>query len=98
MWSSLIAITVMVGIAYGSRVLGLLIMSRVPFGPRVRLFVDAMSSSVLIAVITPLIVHGDGGVRAAALAAGTVAIVIRNPLVSIAMGMICAAGWRWLAT
>lgn len=70
-------------------------MSHVPLGPRVRRFVDAMSSSVLIAVITPIIVHGDGGVRLAAIAAGTVAVVMRNPLVSIAMGMVCAAGWRW---
>tara|TARA_R110000824_G_scaffold50961_3_gene142174 strand:+ start:25580 stop:25753 length:174 start_codon:yes stop_codon:yes gene_type:complete len=54
-----------------------------------------MSSSVLIAVITPIIVHGDGGVRLAAIAAGTVAVVFRSPLVSIAMGMLCAAGWRW---
>ena len=77
----------MVVIAYGSRVLGLLIMSRVPLSPRVRRFVDAMSSSI--------IVHGDGGVRLAAIAAGTVAVVLRSPLVSIAMGMLCAAGWRW---
>ncbi|UEQ02869.1 AzlD domain-containing protein [Halomonas profundus] len=94
-WQSLIAIMLMVVIAYGSRVLGLLVMSHVPLGPRVRQFVDAMSSSVLIAVITPIIVHGDGGVRLAAIAAGTVAVVMRNPLVSIAMGMLCAAGWRW---
>lgn len=94
-WQSLLAITLMVVIAYGSRVLGLLVMSHVPLGPRVRRFVDAMSSSVLIAVITPIIVHGDGGVRLAALAAGTVAVAFRSPLVSIAMGMLCAAGWRW---
>ncbi|TVP43471.1 MAG: AzlD domain-containing protein, partial [Halomonas sp.] len=94
-WQSLAAIMMMVVIAYGSRVLGLFIMSRVPLGLRVRRFVDAMSSSVLIAVITPIIVHGDGGARLAAIAAGTVAIVLRSPLVSIAMGMLCAAGWRW---
>jgi len=94
-WQSLIAITLMVVIAYGSRVLGLMVMSHVPLSPRVRRFVDAMSSSVLIAVITPIIVHGDGGVRLAAIAAGTVAVVFRSPLVSIAMGMLCAAGWRW---
>ncbi|MGE6607363.1 AzlD family protein [Halomonas sp. NPDC076908] len=94
-WESLIAIILMVVIAYGSRVLGLLIMARVPLGPRVRRFIDAMSSSVLIAVITPIIVHGDGGVRIAAIAAGTVAIILKSPLVSIALGMFCAAGWRW---
>lgn len=95
LWQSVLAILLMVVIAYGSRVLGLLIMSNVPLGPRVRLFVDAMSSSVLIAVITPMIVHGDGGVRLAAVAAGAVAIGLRSPLASIAVGMACAAWWRW---
>lgn len=97
-WQTVLAILLMVVIAYGSRVLGLLIMSRVPLGPSVRRFVDAMSSSVLIAVITPIIVHGDGGVRLAAIAAGTVAIALRSPLTSIAVGMLCAAGWRWWFT
>ncbi|WP_249978635.1 AzlD family protein [Vreelandella olivaria] len=92
---SLLAIIIMAAIAYGSRVLGLLIMLRVPLGPQVRRFVDAMSNSVLIAVIVPIIVHGDGGVRLAAFAAGTVAIVLRSPLASIAIGMACAACWRW---
>ncbi|PAU79430.1 AzlD family protein [Halomonas salipaludis] len=97
-WQSVLGISLMVVIAYGSRVLGLLIMSNVPLGPRVRRFVDAMSSSVLIAVITPMIVHGDGGVRLAAIAAGAVAVGFRSPLASIAVGMMCAALWRlWLA-
>ncbi|MGJ7462124.1 AzlD family protein [Halomonas sp. MA07-2] len=82
-------------IAYGSRVVGLMIMSNVPLSPLVRRFVDAMSSSVLIAVITPMIVHGDGGARLAAAAAGAVAIGLRSPLASIAVGMFCAASWRW---
>lgn len=95
MWQSALAILLMVLIAYGSRVLGLLIMSKVPLSPKVRHFVDAMSSSVLIAVITPIVVHGDGGVRLAAVAAGVVAIGLRSPLASIAVGMGCAAWWRW---
>lgn len=94
-WQSLLAIMLMVVIAYGSRVLGLLVMSHVPLGPYVRRFVDAMSSSVLIAVITPMVVHGDGGTRLAAVAAGAVAIGLRSPLASIAVGMFCAAWWRW---
>ncbi|WP_043532183.1 AzlD family protein [Litchfieldella xinjiangensis] len=94
-WQSLVAIGTMVFIAYGSRVLGLLVMARVPLGPRVRRFVDAMSSSVLIAVITPMIVHGDGGTRLAALAAGGVAIAWRSPLLAIGLGMGSAALWRW---
>ena len=92
---SLVAIGLMVAITYFSRAGGLLIMSRIPIGPRVKRFVDAMSSSVLIAVITPMIIHGDGGTRLAALMAGGVAIFLRSPLLAIALGMITAALWRY---
>lgn len=94
-WQSLVAIMLMMVIAYGSRVLGLLIMSQVPLSPYVRRFIDAMSSSVLIAVMAPMVVYGDGGMRLAAVAAGAVAIGLRSPLASIAVGMFCAAWWRW---
>lgn len=92
---SLLAIGIMVAITYCSRAGGLVIMSRVPIGPRVRRFVDGMSSSVLIAVITPMIVHGDGGTRLAAVAAGGAALWLRSPLLGIALGMCSAALWRW---
>ncbi|MBE0401439.1 AzlD domain-containing protein [Halomonas sp. FME1] len=95
LWQSLLAIMMMVAIGYGSRILGLLIMARIPLSPNIRLFIDAMSSSVLIAIITPIIVHGDGGTRFAALMAGAVAIILKSPLASIAVGIICAASWRW---
>lgn len=94
-WQSLLAIMLMAAISYGSRVLGLLIMARLPLSPNVQLFINAMSSSVLIAIITPIIVHGDGGTRLAAIMAGMVAIIFRSPLASIAIGIVCAAGWRW---
>ncbi|GGY05746.1 hypothetical protein GCM10007160_36620 [Litchfieldella qijiaojingensis] len=93
---SLLAIAIMVAITTLSRAGGLVIMSRVPIGPRVRRFVNAMSSSVLIAVITPMIVHGDGGTRLAAVAAGGTALWLRNPLLGIASGICSASLWRWL--
>lgn len=94
--ASLVAITMMIVIALVSRIGGLLIMSRLPIGPKVRRFVDAMATSVLIAVITPMVVDGDGGTRVAALAAGAVAIWLRSPLMAIAMGMVSAALWRYV--
>ncbi|WP_340162718.1 MULTISPECIES: AzlD domain-containing protein [Halomonadaceae] len=94
--ASLVAITMMIVIALVSRIGGLLIMSRLPIGPKVRRFVDAMATSVLIAVITPMVVDGDGGTRIAALIAGAVAIWLRSPLVAIAMGMLSAALWRFV--
>ncbi|WNL41063.1 AzlD domain-containing protein [Halomonas sp. PAMB 3264] len=95
-WSSLAAISIMVLVGYGSRVLGLIVMARLTLGPNVRLFIDAMSSSVLIAILTPMIVDGDHATRVAALAAGLVAVALKSPLASIAVGIACAALWRWL--
>ncbi|MCP1314612.1 MULTISPECIES: AzlD domain-containing protein [unclassified Halomonas] len=96
-WSSLAAITIMVLIGYGSRVLGLIVMTRLTLGPNVRLFIDAMSSSVLIAILTPMIVNGDHATRVAALAAGLVAVALKSPLASITVGILCASLWRWLS-
>ncbi|WP_134015556.1 AzlD domain-containing protein [Modicisalibacter xianhensis] len=95
---SLAAIGLLVLIAYCSRAAGLLLMARIPVGPQARRFVDAMSSSVLIAVITPMIIEGDGGARLAAIVAGLVILCLRRPLLAIGMGMGSAALWRlWLA-
>ena len=95
LWQALLAIGLLAVIAYGSRVLGLLVLSKVPLGPKVQRFVDAMSTSVLIAIVAPLIVYGDGGARLAALATTLVAILWRSPLLAIGLGMMAAAAWRW---
>lgn len=94
-WQSLVALTIMIAIGYGARVLGLVIMARMPIGPNMRLFVDAMSSSVIIAILTPMIVLGDGGTKFAAIMAAGVALFLRSPFASIAVGIVGASGWRW---
>lgn len=95
---SLVAILAMVVIAYGSRLVGFLLMARVSIGPQVRRFIDGMSSSVLVAVVVPMVVYGDGGARLAAVVATGIALWLRLPLLAIAAGMLAAAIWRLLAT
>ncbi|MGQ7249834.1 AzlD domain-containing protein [Halomonas sp. V046] len=94
---SLVAIVAMATIAYGARVVGFLLMARMPIGPQARRFLDAMASSVLVAVIVPMVVFGDGATRLATVVATAVALWLKLPLAAIAAGMLAAASWRWLA-
>ncbi|SHF35020.1 Uncharacterized membrane protein [Modicisalibacter ilicicola DSM 19980] len=94
---TLLAILIMALITYLTRSGGLLIMSRVPIGPRVQRFINAMSGSVLIAVIVPMAVEGDWGARWALLATLGAMLITRKPLVAIAAGILSAALWRALA-
>lgn len=91
---SLMVILAMAGIAYGSRLVGFLLMAKVPIGPQMRRFIDGMASSVLVAVVAPMVVYGDGATRLAAVVATGIALWLRLPLIAIAVGMLAAALWR----
>ncbi|MFP3518290.1 AzlD domain-containing protein [Pseudomonas sp. SIMBA_077] len=73
---------------------GVFVMSFVPISFRVQQFINAMSGSVLVAVLTPLAVNGDNGARLALLATASVMLVLRKPLPAIAAGVIVAALFR----
>lgn len=90
----LLAILVMALVTYLTRAGGVFVMARTPIGPRVERFINAMAGSVLVAVITPLAVHGDGGARLALVATLGVMLAIRKPLAAIAAGVLTAALWR----
>ncbi|EPC02056.1 branched-chain amino acid transporter [Litchfieldella anticariensis FP35 = DSM 16096] len=92
---ALAAIVIMALVTYLTRAGGVLVMSRIPIGPKVERFINAMAGSVLVAVITPMAVHGDSAARLALLATLIVMLVIRKPLAAIAAGIITAALWRW---
>lgn len=78
-----------------TRVGGLVIMSRVPIGPRVERFINGMAGSVLVAVLVPNAVQGDWGARLALLMSLAVMLVLRRPLVAITAGVATAALWRF---
>jgi len=73
---------------------GVFVMSRVPIGPRVERFINAMAGSVLVAVITPMAVNGDWGARMALIATVVVMLALRKPLPAITAGVVTAALWR----
>ena len=75
---------------------GVFVMSFVPISFRVQQFINAMSASVLVAVLTPLAVNGDNGARLALLATAIVMLVLRKPLPAIAAGIVVAALFRQL--
>ncbi|PAU75207.1 AzlD family protein [Halomonas salipaludis] len=89
-----LAILSMALVTYLTRSGGVLVMSRIPIGPRVERFINAMAGSVLVAVITPMALYGDWGARLALVATFGVMLTSRKPLLGIAAGIATAAGWR----
>lgn len=70
---------------------GVFIMTVVPIGPRVQRFIQAMSASVLVAILAPLALTGDWGARFALLTTAVVVLVVKKPLPGIAAGIAVAA-------
>lgn len=70
-----------------TRILGVIIMQYVPLTKRVRRFLEAISSSVLIALIAPLIVYGDIGVKVAATVALITILISKNTFLALVCGL-----------
>jgi uncharacterized membrane protein len=87
----LIIVAVMALVTLATRWGGVFIMSFVPIGYRVQLFISAMSGSVLVALLTPLAVAGDNGARLALLSTAVVMLLVKKPLPAIAAGIVAAA-------
>lgn len=92
--TALLAIVIMALATFMTRTGGLIIMSRVPIGPKVERFINAMAGSVLVAVIVPLAAQGDAGARLGLLATLVAMLIVRKPLIAITAGMATAALWR----
>lgn len=93
---TLIILLVMATVTLATRWGGILIMSFVPISPRVQHFINAMSGSVLVALLAPLAVNGDNGARLALLATAITMLVVKKPLPAIAAGILTAALFRQL--
>lgn len=93
---TLLIIGIMTLVTLVTRYGGVFLMSFVAINSRVEGFINAMASSVLIAILTPLAVEGDIGAR---LALGTTMVLMlafRKPLPAIGAGMAAAALSRQL--
>lgn len=94
--NGLLVIVLMSVVTLLTRFGGVLVMSVVPINRRVESFINAMSGSVLIAILVPVAVEGDVAARMALLATAGVMLALRRPMPAIAAGIAVAAGWRYL--
>lgn len=94
---TLLIILIMALVTLATRWGGVFIMAFVPISRRVQQFIRAMSGSVLIALLAPLVAQGDGGAKLALLVTAGVALVLKKPLPAISAGIVAAALFRQLA-
>ncbi|QTP56513.1 AzlD domain-containing protein [Billgrantia sulfidoxydans] len=94
---AVVAILLMALVTYLTRAGGVFVMARIPIGPRVERFINAMAGSVLVAVITPMAFQGDWGARLALVATLAVMLATQKTLAAISAGIATAALWRLLA-
>lgn len=90
----LIIILIMTIVTLATRWGGVLIMSYVPISDRVQRFINAMSGSVLVALLAPIAVEGDNGARLALLTTLIIMLVVKKPLLAISAGILAAALFR----
>ncbi|MDX1756064.1 MAG: AzlD domain-containing protein [Marinobacter sp.] len=93
---TLALIVIMTAVTLITRYGGVVLMSFVRISPRVESFINAMASSVLIAIIVPLAYEGDLGARLALLITAVLMLLTRKPLPAIAAGIAAAAATRYL--
>ncbi|MDN3650349.1 AzlD domain-containing protein [Reinekea marina] len=91
-----IVIAIMTLVTLVTRWGGVFIMGFVPISYRVKQFINAMSGSVLIALLTPLAIEGDVGAKLALLTTAVTMGVVKKPLIAISLGIIVAALTRQL--
>lgn len=70
---------------------GVFITGFLPLRPRVMSFIDAMSSSVLVAVLVPIAVEADPAGRAGMLATGGVMLLTARPMIAVSAGILVTA-------
>lgn len=73
---------------------GVFVMGFVPISAVVERFINAMSGSVLVAILAPLAVEGDWGARLALASTAVIMLAFKKPLPAIAVGIVVAALWR----
>lgn len=88
---TLLVVVVMAIVTLATRWGGVFLMTLVPLGPRMRRFIQAMSGSVLVALLTPMAVAGDTGARLALLTTAVTMLAFKRPLLAIAAGILMAA-------
>lgn len=95
--SAFVAILVIAGVTFGARLLGPLIMQNVGSSERVERFLEALSASVITAIVATAIARGGYREAAAVAVAATVMGASKSAVWAMIAGMVFAAGWTAIA-
>lgn len=90
-FGTLFIVLLMAVVTLATRWGGLFVMSFVPINDRVQQFINAMSGSVLVALLAPLALEGDAGARVALATTALTMLLLKKPLPAIAAGIVAAA-------
>ncbi len=88
---ALIAILGMAAVTYLTRIGGLWLMAAIPMSNRLERFLDAMSGTVLVSILVPATLKGDGSAAIAIAGAVFVMVVTRQSLLAVIAGVAIAA-------
>lgn len=88
---AVMVIIVMALVTLATRWGGVYVMSFVPLNGKIKRFIQAMSGSVLVAIIAPTAATGDRGAQMALLTTAILMLVLKRPLIAIAGGILVAA-------
>ena len=88
------AIVLLATITYVTRIGGLVVMARTPISPRIEAFLEAISGSVLVALVLPTLLVGDAGARLAVLAAFTLMLRFGSAMGAMTSGVVATILYR----
>lgn len=89
-----LVITLMALVMLFTRFGGVFITGLLPLRPRVMSFIDAMSGSVLVAVLVPIAVEADMAGRLGMLATAGVMLLTARPMAGVSLGILVTALMR----
>lgn len=90
-----IAIALMAIIAFLTRLLGPLIMQHVKISVRVENFLNALSSSVLAAIVATAVARGGNRELVAVIVACVVMLIAKRAVIAMLAAMLAAALWTY---
>jgi uncharacterized membrane protein len=91
------AVALLAALTLAMRLGGPTLMARAPLTPRVRRFLDGMSSAVLAALVASILARGGLRELTAAALAGAAMLCVGNASVAMLAGVVAAAAWTaWM--
>lgn len=92
--SDALAILVMALATYATRAGGIMLAERLPDGPRTQQSLTHLSTSIVAAILAPVLLHGDTALRLGVAVAALVMLVSRQALPGMAAAVLTTAMFR----